>query len=83
MVGVGRALVQEMFQGREAKGVGMLVYREETSTVAMMVSSGRGLGRDRIVLRKWLVSWRWKGRDSTNGWRWASMKAETRSVGEP
>ena len=24
-----------------------------------------------------------EGRDLTNGWRWASMKGETRSVGEP
>ena len=41
---MGRALVQEMFQGREAMGMGMLVYREETSTVAMSVSGGRGCG---------------------------------------
>ena len=52
---------------------GMLVYREETSTVTMMVSGGRGVGRDRIVSRKWLVSWTWEGRDLTNSWRWASM----------
>ena len=38
---VGRALVQEMFQGREAMVWGMLVYRDETSTMAMMVSGGK------------------------------------------
>ena len=47
-----------------------------------MVSGGRGVGRDRMVSRKWLVSWIWEGRDLTKGWRWASMYAETRSVGE-
>ena len=52
---------------------GILVYREKTSTVAMMVSGGRGVGRDWIISRKWFVSWTWKGRDLTNGWRWASM----------
>ena len=41
-LGVGRALVQEMFQGQRAWVWGMLVYREETSTVAMMESGGRG-----------------------------------------
>ena len=28
---------------------GMLVYREETSTVAMMVIGGKEVGRDRII----------------------------------
>ena len=68
--GVGRAFIQEMFQGR---GAGMLVYREETSTVAMMVSGGRGMCRDRIISRKRLISWTWEGRELTNGWRWMSM----------
>ena len=36
---------------------GMFVYREETSTVAIMVSGGRRVGRDRIISRNWLVSW--------------------------
>ena len=49
---VGKMLIQEMFQGREA----MLVYREETWTVAMMCPVGGGLGRHRIISRKWLVS---------------------------
>ena len=44
----------------------MLVYREETSTGAMMVSGGRVVGRDRIISRKWLVSWTWERRDLTN-----------------
>ena len=44
------------------------MFREETSTVAMMVSGGRGgVGRDRIISRKWLISWIWEGRDLTNG----------------
>ena len=51
------------------------------STVAMMISGGRGVGRDRILLRKWLISWIWEGRDLRKGWRWASMYAETCSVG--
>ena len=54
------------------------MYEEETSTVAMMISGGRGVGWDRILSRKWLVSWG----DLTKGWRWASIYAETRSVGE-
>ena len=40
---------------------GMFVYREETSTVATMVSGGRRVGRDRIISRNWLVSWTWEG----------------------
>ena len=46
------ALIKEMFQGREAMSEGMLVCKEETLTVAMMVSGGRGMFRDRIMSRK-------------------------------
>ena len=60
-------------KGREAMGMGMLVYREETSTVVMMVSGGRRVSRDQIISRKGLVSWTWEGRDLTNCWRWGSM----------
>ena len=52
------------------------MYKEETSIVAKMISDGRGVGLDWILLRKWLVSWTWEGRDLTKGWRWASMYAE-------
>ena len=37
-------------------------YRENTSTVPIMVSDGKGGGgidRDQIMSRKWLVSWTW------------------------
>ena len=37
--------------------------------VAMMIYDGRGVGCDRILSRKWLVSWTWEGRDLTKGWR--------------
>ena len=37
--------------------------------MAMMVSAGRGLGRDRIISRKCLVFWTWEGKDLTKGWR--------------
>ena len=40
---------------------GVLVYKEETSTVAMMVSGDRGLGRDRIMSSKWFISWNMGG----------------------
>ena len=33
---------------------GMFVYKEETSTVAMMVSGGKGVDRDWIMSRKWI-----------------------------
>ena len=58
------------------------MYKEEMSMMAMLISGGRGVGWDRILSRKWLVSWIWEGRDLTKGWRWASMYAETCSVGE-
>ena len=51
---MGRAFVKEVFQGRET--VGDVGKREVTSTVAMMVLGGRGLGRDQLISRKWLVS---------------------------
>ena len=60
----------------------MLVYKEVTATVAMMISGGRGIGRDRILSRKCLVSWTWEERDLTKDWRWALMYAEMHSVGE-
>ena len=41
----------------------MLVYKEDTSTVTMMLSGGRRVGRDWIMTRKWLVSWIWEGRN--------------------
>ena len=81
-LGVGRALVQEMFQCREAKGVGDVGVQEGDINSSHDGVWWEGVGRDRIVSRKWLVSWIWEGRDLTNGWRWVS-KAETCSVGEP
>ena len=41
------------------------MYKEEMSTLAMMISGGRGVGLDRILSRKWLVFWIWEGRDLT------------------
>ena len=74
---------REMFQGREAMGVGYVGVQGGDINISHNVVRWEGVGRDRMVSRKWLVSWIWEGRDLTNGWRWASMKAEVRSVGEP
>ena len=52
---------------------GMLVYKEETSTVVMMVSGGREMVRDWIMSKKWFVSWTLERRDLAKCWRWASM----------
>ena len=35
---------------------GMFVYRDVTSSVARMVSSGKGVGILRTVCRKWVLS---------------------------
>jgi hypothetical protein len=46
------AFVKKMFQGRETMGVGVLVYREVTSTIVMVVL----VGRERLILRKcWYI----------------------------
>ena len=37
--------------------------------VAMMVLGGRGVRRDCVILRKWLVSLVYEGRDLTIGWK--------------
>ena len=41
---MGRAFVEEVFQGRETMGVRDVGIEEVTSTVAMMVLGGRGIG---------------------------------------
>ena len=38
------------------------------------------MGKERRMVRKWLESLMWEGRDWTMGWRWKSTKAEIRSV---
>ena len=50
------------------------MYKEETSTVAMMVSGGREWGEygsDHIKEMVCILDM--GGRDLTKGWRWASM----------
>ena len=68
-MGVGRSLVQEMFQGREAMGVGDVCVQGGDINSSHDGVRWEEVGRDRIVLRKWLVSWTWERRDLTNGWR--------------
>ena len=82
-LGVGRAFVQEMFQGRKAMGVGDVGVQGGDINSSHDGVRWEGVGRDRQVSRKWLVSWIWEGRDLTNSWRLASMKTEMCSVGEP
>ena len=55
-LGVGRALVQEMFQGREAMGVGDVGVQGGDINSSHNGVRWRGVGRDRIVSRKWFVS---------------------------
>ena len=43
---------------------------------------GRGIGKDRMISRKWLVSLIYEWRDMTIVWRYALMYADTHSVGE-
>ena len=59
--------VKEEFQGRETMGWGILVYREVTSTVPMILLGGRRMERDYMISRKWLVSLLQEGTDLTMG----------------
>ena len=59
--------------------------KEEIFIVAILKSGGKVLGRDRIMSRKWFVSWTCEGRDLTVGSRWASIvgrdKFSLRNIG--
>lgn len=48
---------------------GMLVYKETTSIVANIVLCFRGVGMEKIWLRKWLVSLMYEEVCETKGWR--------------
>ena len=59
-LGLGRALIKEMFQGREGMG-DVSVYGGDINSGYDGVRWERGgMGRDRITSRKWLVSWTWQ-----------------------
>ena len=53
---MGRAFVKEVFQRRETMEVGDVGIEGSDIYSRQMVLGGRGMGRDQMILRKWLVS---------------------------
>ena len=53
---MGRTLVKGVFQGRETMGVGDVGIEGSDINSRHDGVEGRGMGRDQMISRKWLVS---------------------------